>query len=200
MSRIAARVRRLVVLTACMLTMAPACLVAEADPPKPSPAQLRAAVVRFFAEQPDYQAGDLITRSQAKSLLDVLEGMGFQPDDAVEILARVPADGDYLVAVLHAPAGRRFMRQVSSFPGGYDRLDHLSRMPHGRQTIEDLIHGPDGYKMIEYMTAAPGGRALGKMLSRGPDKVPFNKPTGRIYTAEALWQSLERSYRRASAP
>ena len=163
----------------------------EATPPNPSPIQ--AAVAEHFAGQPDYEPGDLISRSQAESLLEVLQRKGLHFADAEAIVAAVPADDDYLAVTLRTPAGRRFMRKIATFPGAYDRLDRLARLPHGKRTIQDLIRGPDGYKMVEYLTTTRGGEATGEMLSHAPRGADFNRPTNRIYTAEALSKQLEAS-------
>jgi hypothetical protein len=43
------------------------------------------------------------------------------------------------------------MRHVAGMPGGYDRVDRLSRIP-GAGDRRALINTPGGHKMIEYMT------------------------------------------------
>jgi len=91
------------------------------------------------------------------------------------------------------------MRQISKYPGAYDRMDHLSQLPRGQRMLGDLVKGPDGYKMIEYMATAKGGQQLGKMLSETPKGHHFNRPTGRIYTAEQLLAQLKSRFEKHTA-
>ena len=58
----------------------------------------------------------------------------------------------------------------------------------------EVIRGPGGDEMIEYMTTSKGGKNLGKLLENAPEGNNFNRPTGRIYTAEMLVQALKKSY------
>jgi hypothetical protein len=161
--------------------------------PKPIPAlsDLRQAVVRYFEAQPGYRPGDLITQDQVEPLLVKLKWMGLPLPNPKLIVEKVPVKNEFLAEQFRTPNGRKFMRDISGYTGGYDRLDRLSRLPHGKQTIRDLIRGPDGYKMIEYMTTAPGGTMLGEQLSNAPGAGDFNAKTGRIYTAEILLRRLE---------
>ena len=119
-------------------------------------------MLRYFQALPDYRPGDLITREEVEPLLGQLRRTGLPLPDAKQILEKVPAKDEFLVATIRTPDGRKFMRQISGYRDAYDRLDRLSRLPHGQQTIRDLIRGPDGYKMIEYMTTAPGGQGVGQ--------------------------------------
>jgi hypothetical protein len=167
---------------------------AGTKPSIPSMSEIRQAVLRHFQAKPDYQSGDLITREEVDPLLVKLQRMGLPLPDAKEILAKVPSKGEGFVALLSTRDGRKFMRQISTFENGYDRVDRLSRIPLGQQTLRDLIRGPDGYKMVEYMTTAQGGKELGRQLSNTPNGANFNAPTGRIYTDEQLLTRLERSH------
>jgi hypothetical protein len=161
--------------------------------PIPSMSEIRDAVLRYFRDQHDYRAGDLVTKEQVEPLLRQLQRMGLPLPDAKQILEKVPAKDEFLAEQFATPNGQSFMRQISGYKDGYDRVDRLSRLPYGRQTVIDLIRGPDGYKMIEYMTTSPGGQALGGQLSDAPLGKDFNEPTGRIYTAEKLLPRLEKS-------
>ena len=156
---------------------------------------VRRAVIRYFRAIPDFHPTDLINRDQVEPLLGRLEksGLILADKNKKDILARVPAKGEFLVDQLSTPEGQKFMRRIGSYPEAYDRLDRLSRLPHGRQTIRDLIKGPDGYKMIQYMTTTPGGKAMGAMLSQAPKGAHFNAPTGRIYTVGQLLQQIKKS-------
>ena len=164
----------------------------------PSLAQVQTVVNRHFARVPDYRPGDIIAQSDVEPLFAQLARLGWSVADRKAILAAVLADDDFLVASLRTKSGRKFMRRIAGYPEAYDRLDRLARLPCGKHAVRRLIGGPDGYKMIEYMTTTRGGIELGKQLSNTPKGKDFNKPTGRLYTAELLLERLKKSY--ASSP
>jgi hypothetical protein len=155
--------------------------------------EIEEIVLRHFRTDANYRAGDLITRDKVEPVLAKLREKGLPLPDAKQILDKVPSRNEFLPQQFRTAAGQKFMRQVSDYSGGYDRLDRLARLPHGEQTIRDLIRGPDGYKMIEYMTTAQGGKALGNQLSNAPLGKDFNEATGRIYTVDQLLARLEQS-------
>lgn len=167
--------------------------------PKPSPplSEVREIVWRHFALLADYRPGDIIARSEVEPLFLQLQLIGWKVTNRKGILRKVPADNDFLIRKLVTPHGRKFMRRIANYPNAYDRLDRLSWLPHGRQTIHDMIHKPGGDEMIKYLTTAPGGTELGKMLSKAPKGKGFNKPTGRIYTVNMLWERLKKSHAEA---
>jgi hypothetical protein len=188
--------RPIILLSATLILLVQATLMAADTPataPKPIPSmsELRQVVLRYFQAQPDYRAGDLITQDKVEPLLVQIQRMGLPLPNAKQILNSVPAKNEFLAEQLRTRKGKKFMRDISGYKEGYDRLDRLSRLPHGQQTIRDLIRGPDGYKMIEYMTTAKGGKALGEQLSNDPLGKDFNAKTSRIYTAEMLLRRLE---------
>jgi hypothetical protein len=182
-------------LTAFVLGLAaPQAPAPAAAPPAALPTieKIRQTAERFFAAQADYRPGDIISRGQVEALLKSLTGIGFAPPGREKLLADVPADDDFLVARLRTPKGKQFMRRVAGLPQAYDRLDRLSRLPQGQRTVEDLIKGPGGDELIRYMTSTPGGNNLGKQLANGPKGADFNKPTGKLYTADALLTRLSK--------
>ena len=166
----------------------------QKDKPLPPFEQIEQTVWRHFEVDPEYRPGDIITRSQVAPLFTLFKRMGFKPADGKRILGKVSPDGSFLVRHLLGGGWRKFMRRIASYPNAYDRLDRLARLPHGKQTIRDLIRGPGGDEMIEYMTTSKGGKNLGKLLENAPKGKNFNRPTGRIYTAEMLVQALKKSY------
>jgi hypothetical protein len=161
---------------------------------------VRTVVDKHFATLRGYQSGDLISQADWDAVAKELDRLGWKPTDAAQIRGALLPEKSFLIQQSRSQEGRAFMRQIARMPQGYDRLDHLSRIPYGEPTIRRLIDGPDGYKMLEYMTTAPGGRELGKMLSVDEGGANFNKPTDRIYTAEALLQQLQQSYTNDSRP
>jgi hypothetical protein len=168
--------------------------------PIPSMSEIEQVVLRYFRVDPEYRAGDLITRDKVEPLLNRLKEKGLPLPDAKAILDKVLTKDHFLSKQFSTPNGRKFMRDISGYPDGYDRVDRLARLPHGEQTVRDLIRGPDGYKMIEYMTTAKGGSALGKQLSNAPLGKDFNAATGRIYTADQLLDRLKESRKASLKP
>jgi hypothetical protein len=168
--------------------------------PIPSMSEIKQAVLRYFQALPDYRSDDLITQDQVAPLLVKLTKMGLPLPNPKQILDRVPTKDEFLTVQLRTPKGRQFMRDISSYPDAYDRVDRLSRLPHGEQTVRDLIRGPDGYKMIEYMTTTPGGKALGEQLSNAPGAGDFNAKSGRLYTVARLLTQLEQCRAAALKP
>ncbi len=157
------------------------------------PAEVEPMVKKHFAGLPDYQPGDIISRSNVEPLFAQLADRGWNVADRKAVLAAVPADDNFLVTSFRTKSGRKFMRDVAKYPEAYDRLDRLARLPYGKLAIRRLIRGPDGYRMIEYMTTTRGGIELGKQLSNAPQGKNFNRPTGRLYTAELLLKRLKKS-------
>jgi hypothetical protein len=153
---------------------------------------VRTTVERTLSTNPDYRAGDLVSQRQVITVLAELKKAGWEVEQGRKLLARVPADGEFLVRALRAPQGVAFMRKMSVLPGGYDRVDRLSRLPNGQQTVQKLIEGPDGHKLIGYLAEARGGREMGTMLGHTAQGADFNEPTGRIYTAKQLLTELEK--------
>lgn len=157
-----------------------------------SAGELAACVERTLAQQPDYQPGDLITRTQVSRCLAALAQLGWGLQDPQTLLARTLADDDFLVGQLTDAQGRRFMDKIRQTPGGLDRVDRLASMPQGHANVHDLIHKvPNGYEWINAMGSTPNGKRLAKSLENSAKGRNFTQPTGRIYTAETLVKYLD---------
>lgn len=156
--------------------------------------QVEEVVRRHFAALPDYRPGDAISQSQVEPLFKQLRLMGWNDGGFRELFARVPKDDSFLIRTLRTERGRHFMRQVASYPLGYDRLDRLAAIPSGRKLVTDLVDAKGGYQLIEYMTTSRGGINLGRQLSHVPGGTDFNKPTGEIYTEIQLIEALHKLY------
>jgi hypothetical protein len=167
---------------------------AKHEKPLPKFADAREMIVRYFENLPGYQPGGILARGEVEPLFEPLKLLGWQVSEWKSITDRVPADDGFLVRQLRTPEGRKFMAHVSTYPLGYDRLDRLAKLPRGPELIRQFIRGPEGYKMIEYMTETPSGNNLGGMLSQSPNGKDFNKPTGQIYTLDALLDVLKERY------
>jgi len=155
--------------------------------------EVEAVTRKYFADK-RLQNDDLLSKGDVRPLFAELARHGWQVADSEAIVKQFLDDKYYLVSMFRRGAGRDFAHACARYPGGYDRLDRLSRMPHGNTFIEGLIAGPDGYKMIEYMTETPGGSVLGMQVSNAPKGRNFNQPTGRIYTSTELLMRLRQSY------
>jgi hypothetical protein len=171
---------------------------AKASNKLPSLAAVKAVVEKTLGQDRDYRPGDLLSQRRVAAVLTQLKAAGWDMPQSRELMARVPADNEFLVRALSTKKGVAFMRTVSTMSGGYDRVDRLSRIPQGQQLVERLINGPDGYKLIDYLTESRGGEELGAMLGRTAQGADFNRPTGRIYTATQLLGELEKLHAAAT--
>lgn len=150
-------------------------------------------VARFGSD--DHELTDLITREQTEELFAEIEKLGWNIRDGKQILARIPSESEFFVRqLLGSKKGRSFMRDVAPMPLGYDRVDRISHLDRGHQFVRDMVKGPYGYKFIEYLTETRYGKNMGRQLRDAPDGANFNKPTGRIYTAEQLLPILHEQY------
>ncbi len=161
-----------------------------------------ATIEKQFKEQfvtpPASVPGGIFTQADAAGFFDRLKKLGWDVSDRSSITSLLLADNDALVGEMRNSSARGFAAQVQKMPGAYDKLDRLIRLPNGVNTVRDLARGKDGYKMIEYLSSTKGGAEMGKMLSKG-SKDDFNKPTGRLYTAEQFLARLRQSYEAAAA-
>ena len=171
-----------------------ATMAAAAEAPLAHFGDVEAIVTSHLNHRRGYQPGDLLSQADWDAVVSRMTRSGWTPRDAAAIRKSLLAANDFLVVEARSNEGRKFMRQVARYPGGYDRLDRLARMPYGVNNIQQLIRGPDGYKMLEYMSTTPGGSSLGDMLAQDPAGKNFNQVTGRIYTAAQLLDRLQRSH------
>lgn len=167
--------------------------------PKPLPAwsSVEQLINRHLETTPNYQPGDLITRSMVEPVFEHLRVMDWAVSDQKAILHKVPSDTDFVAKVFSGKKGKSFMRQIANYPEGYDRLYRLSHLRGGRKLVTDLVNGRGGEELIQYLTTTPGGRNMGKMLEETPRGRDFSKPTGRILTAKQFSDRLRKSYREA---
>jgi hypothetical protein len=152
---------------------------------------VRATVERTLAANAGYRPGDLLSQRQVTAVIGELKKSGWEVQQGRKLLARAPAEGEFIVRAMRTPQGAAFMRKIAAMPGGYDRVDRLSRIPGGQQTVQKLIEGPDGHKLVGYLAEARGGKEMGAMLGKTAQGADFNEPTGRIYTAKQLLDELE---------
>ena len=196
MARFVRWARGLPLLLACSL-----CLAAEGTKPVanelPPFEQVESLVEKHLAGQKGYRQGDLLTQNMVAPLFEQIEAIGWTVEDQKEIIERVLSENAPLARRLGTTEGRKFMRQVATYPDAYGRLDRLQRLSDGDRILRRLVQGPDGHKLIEYMATSQGGRNLQKSLSATPRGADFDKPTKRIYTSKDLLASLKQSHANA---
>jgi hypothetical protein len=165
--------------------------MAEEPPAPPDFAVVTHTVEAYFTSLPDYQAGDLVSRSHVAAALAGVKDAGWKVPDADQIVQRALADNSFLVTQFRTPAGQRFMRRIAREPGAYAQVDRLSSISRGQFQVRELIRWNRGDELIRYLTTTQGGHHLGRQMSATRQGVDLNKPTGRIYTAEDLIAALK---------
>jgi hypothetical protein len=188
--RVGPSLRRLMASTAVAIYMADFILAAPRSQPPDDRAVIK-VVEEFFASQPGYQKGDLITRSQVEKVVAKLVSDGVKISDPASVVKLAMADDSFIVRELSAASGKSFMRKIALRSGAFSQLDRLSTIPRGQTMIRDLMHKKDGDKMIEYLATTKGGKNMGGMMAQVRGGVDLNKPTGRIYTADDLIAALK---------
>lgn len=139
----------------------------------------------------------VISRNQAKVFFEELAKLGWEVTDRQKILERVPLESNYVVGQLQTSDGQRFLRVHGQKPGVIDRLDRMGRFPNGQTILHDLLAGPAGHHaMLAYMISPQGAEQLWQAVGHTMDAQQFLRPTGKIYTAQALWEQLEERYKR----
>lgn len=185
---------KLIVLVVGSLTLANVAHCVGAEPVQsPEAKQIEAFTKKFFASQPDYQNGNLVTQSQVAGLLKAMlkHEWVVNPKDKEQLLKRVLADDAFLVKQLNTTQrGRTFLNKIRNYPGGIDRLDKIAQMPKGQRDVHAMIYKiPDGDRWIQGMTMTEHGRRMGESISRWQHD-NFNEKTGRIYTLDQLIPEL----------
>jgi hypothetical protein len=162
---------------------------------KPRWEDLSKVIDAYFAQVSGHIPNGIITQTEIEPLWDKLAKAKWQISqaDRDEITKLIPTNKEFLVKQLHTSKGRSFMRKVASkYPEIYDRLDRLARTSGGgRPAVSGLIAAPDADLTVKYMFSKGGEQSWAALM---PDKKTFNKPTGRIYTAEALKSRLQELY------
>ena len=158
------------------------------------PAVIGQVVGRHFQGKRDYRDGDLIDRDDVTQILAVLKERGWSPDRAKEIESAALPANDFLVKLLSSSQGRRFMRKVKSFKLIYDRLDRIARVSGGQRMLTDLVRLPDGHRYAAWRPKRGTPNLLDFLPKRGNGRrrsiKDYDKPTGKIYTAEQLQERL----------
>lgn len=142
-----------------------------------------------LSQNKDYQPGDLITREEATGVFAALKKAGWQVKKSKDLTERLLPASDEMVRQLRSLQGKKFMRNINGFSGGFDRLDRLRKLPNGSKRLREFIQQPEGHKLIEYMATTPGGKHMGRELS-SKKHGDFNAPTKRIYTDKELFAEL----------
>ncbi len=150
----------------------------------PTPAKVQQAVSQYLDGLAKREETDLLSSGDVTPLFGVLGYLGWDMTKQTRagIESRLLKDSDWLVRTLRSRKGTRFMRDMSSFPGGYDRLDRMRQNPQGKKELQGLINSPGGAALIEYLTTTKQGRRTGAQLSSPRGGGKFNTPTNRLYT------------------
>jgi hypothetical protein len=164
------------------------------EQPNRASARLEQIAQEFFAGQRDWRAGDLISQAEVQRLFAEIKRQGETVPGEKEMLALVLSGSDVLVRTLGTPEGRKFMRKVSGEQLIFDRLDRIARAPGGAQMLRDLVKLPDGERYAKYKTKRGVPDLLDLLPKDGSGKrrqiKDYDRPTGRIYTAEQLMRAL----------
>jgi hypothetical protein len=155
--------------------------------------QIESVVDQYFRELPGHQPFFIITQTDVEPLWAQLAKAGWNVRGEDEIMKRLPRQSEFLVRQLRTASGRKFMHNiVPKYPLIYDRFDILSNTPGGGQTaVSGIVTAVDAELTVRYMFSTAGERSWSSML---PERGRFNKPTGRIYTAESLKTVLQQLY------
>lgn len=155
--------------------------------------QIESVVDHYFRGLPGHQPFFIITQTDVEPLWTQLAKAGWSVRGKDEVMKRLPRQSEFLVRQLRTASGHKFMHNVvSKYPLIYDRFDILSNTPGGGQTaVSGIVTAVDAELTVRYMFTTAGERSWSSML---PERGRFNKPTGRIYTAEALKTVLQQLY------
>jgi hypothetical protein len=127
------------------------------------------------------------------------ELLGWKVADSAAISNSVLPDSNYLVQEFRTPDGRTFMRKVAGEPLAFDQLDQISRLPGGKLMIKDFLRFPNSDLTFTKKSSVDVGRYARFQPPRNgtltaPAETDLDKPTGRIYTVDALLARLRQSY------
>jgi hypothetical protein len=186
------------------------CFVASRlEAANPTAGQIQQVVSNYFETLPDYKPGDLITQKDVKAVLAEMSNQGWQVPQAKELLNSALQDGDALAGLMSTKNGKRLMRKVASYKLVYDRMDRVARVSGGERMIRDLAKLPDGQRYLQMQTPPGVPDMLALLPKQRSGKVrsvkDYDKPTGRVYTAQALAKRIlqlfnDKSQKRSTAP
>lgn len=144
---------------------------------------------------PAGQAPPLVTYNTARRIFYELWEQRWNVSDQAEILKLCPQDNSFLVQQCLSPGGQKFLKQAADPAAVYDKLERMASLPEGQQKIRDLLAGPQGHHdMLNYMLGRQGSQMLFENGTAHPAARDFNKPTGKIYSPEALLQRIKKSH------
>lgn len=175
-------------------TPTPASSEPSNPPAFPTQSVVERTVAAYLDTLPNREEDDLLSQGDISPLFVRLERLGWRVADQDEIEKRLLNDSDWLVRTLRTRKGTRFMRDMATFPGGYDRLDRMRHQRYGKQELQGLIDSPGGAELIEYLTSTKQGRQTGRHLRSGYGGSAFNQPTDRLYTKADVFKQLQASY------
>ena len=167
----------------------------------PDFAKVQKTVDAHFAAIRGRKSSDLISSSDVQAIFSKLREIGWavRDEDKENLLQQVLDDSHFLVQLLGTPTGKTFMRKVASQPQIYDRLERISAERDGKQLLRDLIKLPNAEQLTAKKPGAfmPDLAGLLPMDAEGKSRKvkDLQKPTGHIYTADALLRRLQELHR-----
>lgn len=157
--------------------------------------QIKAVVQKHLRPGFDYRPGDLICRGDVEPIFNELIDRGLNASgDIEELYDSFLLDSSPLAQTLRTPAGRKFMRSVSSLPDAYDRMERLSWLPEGRSLLSELIASPEGPQLFQTLLEPENLKHLEQRMSNDPRGRNLRLPTGHVYTANQLLEHLKKTF------
>lgn len=180
-------------LTAPVLAQGQGAAAAERNQkPKLSANELRGIIQTELGRNSFYAPGNLLSRSDATSVFDALRAKGIDlSEDAESLNEDFLSENSPLVRLLKSPDGRKFMKNIVGDPTAYDRLERLSWTYDGRYLIEDLLRDKNGVKKFQQLKTKEQLAKFSKDLAADARTQDFALPTGRIHTADQLFERLD---------
>ncbi len=180
-------IRPAIALLAAATFLSPA-KAAEPVPPVPPFSSVERFVrQQFKAAQRDPR--DLITKSDAKAILDVLNerGMRFR-ELKLDFDVYVP-DNHFLVPLVKSPEFREALKSCTNPALLYDRLDRLSSFPEGQKLARKLIAQHD-VRQFDQLCSTQGNEELTRAYGHRTAFKNLEITSGRVYTLAGFLDHL----------
>ncbi|HUG17330.1 MAG TPA: hypothetical protein VMM56_00030 [Planctomycetaceae bacterium] len=149
------------------------------------------SLAEMIGENREYKAGDLLTWEDVKPYIEQLKENGIEIPDEENLPAMFLPEGDRVVKMLRTRKGTIFMRNLTKAGGKYDMVDRFRKLPRGYTMLQTMIDTPKGHQLLADMVTAKTGKGTAQQLTRSPEGKDFDKPTGLIYTEDALLDFLK---------
>jgi len=156
------KVNRIVVVITLMFILSLSPHLAVAGPvveESSQPSALEMTIRRFFEGQGNYQAGDLITRSQVEELQGYLRKTGRRsPASHPVILRRFLPDRNRLCKVFYLKNGGKVLRAASLELGGYAEIEALARKTASYTQLVKAVRSGQADTVVELVKSSVTGK------------------------------------------